>query len=85
MLGHNKLNCFEAMQVLGGLPQILIWRSEIAKGGTWSFSIKGGPKILGVPMNPKDAMIYIYIIYIYIYIHTYIWDFNISWIYKHRD
>ena len=73
MLRRNKLNCFEAMQLLGGLAQILIWRSEIAKGGTWSFSIKGGPKILGGgPMNPKDAMIYIYIYNIYIYIDIYL-------------
>ena len=34
MLGGNKLNCFKAMLVLGGLPQILIWGSEIAKGPT---------------------------------------------------
>ena len=33
VLGRNTLNCFEVMQVLGGLPQILTWRSEIAKGG----------------------------------------------------
>ena len=42
------------------LGSLLIWESEIAKGGTWSFGIKGGP------MNPNHAMIYIYI-YIYIY------------------
>ena len=34
MLGSNKLNCFKAMQVLGGPTQILIWGSEIAKGPT---------------------------------------------------
>ena len=36
------------------LGSLLIWESEIAKGGTWSFGIKGGP------MNPNHAMIYIY-------------------------
>ena len=41
MLGGNKLNCFKATLVLGGLPQILIWGSEIAKGPTRS--IKWGP------------------------------------------
>ena len=46
-LGRNKLNCFEAMQVLGGLAQILIWGSEIAKGATRSFGIKVGPKFRG--------------------------------------
>ena len=40
-LGRNKLNCFETMQVWGGLAQILTWGSEIAKGGTWSFGFKG--------------------------------------------
>ena len=30
VLGDNKLNCFKATQVLGGLTQILIWGSEIA-------------------------------------------------------
>ena len=34
VLGGNKLNCFKAMQVLGGLTQILKWGSEIAKGPT---------------------------------------------------
>ena len=34
VLGGNKLNCFKATQVLGGLTQILIWESEIAKGPT---------------------------------------------------
>ena len=33
-LGSNKLNCFKVRQVLGGLTQILIWGSEIAKGPT---------------------------------------------------
>ena len=47
VLGRNKLNCFEAMQVLKGLAQIFIWGSEIAKGGTWSFGIKGVPKFRG--------------------------------------
>ena len=32
VLGSIKLNCFKATQVLGGLTQILIWGSEIAKG-----------------------------------------------------
>ena len=41
VLGSIKLNCFKAMQVLGGYTQILIWGSEIAKGPTRS--IKGGP------------------------------------------
>ena len=34
VLGGTKLNCFKAMQVLGGPTQILIWGSEIAKGPT---------------------------------------------------
>ena len=34
VLGGHKLNCFKATQVLGGLTQILIWGSEIAKGPT---------------------------------------------------
>ena len=34
VLGGNKLNCFKAMQVLGGLTHILIWGSEMAKGPT---------------------------------------------------
>ena len=34
VLGGNKLNCFKATQVLGGLTQILIWGLEIAKGPT---------------------------------------------------
>ena len=32
VLGGNKLNCFKATEVLGGLTQILIWGSEMAKG-----------------------------------------------------
>ena len=40
VLGGNKLNCFKAMQVLGGPTQILIWGSKIAKGPTRY--IKGG-------------------------------------------
>ena len=70
VLGVNKLNCFKAMQVLGGPTHILIWgASEIAKSptryikwGTWSFDIKGdlnlgvGPKILVGSLNPNDAM-----------------------------
>ena len=44
VLGSIKLNCFKAMQVLGGYTQILIWGSEIAKGPTRS--IKGGPGAL---------------------------------------
>ena len=31
VLGGNKLNCFEATQVLGGPTHILIWGTEIAK------------------------------------------------------
>ena len=34
VLGGNKLNCFKAMQVLGGLTQILKWEIEIVKGPT---------------------------------------------------
>ena len=34
MLRGNKLNCFKAKQMLGGLTQILIWGSEIAEGPT---------------------------------------------------
>ena len=34
VLGGNKLNCFKAVQVLGGPTQILISGSEIAKGPT---------------------------------------------------
>ena len=30
VLESKKLNCFKAMQVLGGPTQILIWGSEIA-------------------------------------------------------
>ena len=52
------------MQVVGGPTQILIWGSELLKvlpdklRGTWSFGLKGGPKILGGvgAMNPNDAM-----------------------------
>ena len=42
--GGNKLNYFKATQVLGGLTQILLWGSEIAKGPTRY--IKGGPGAL---------------------------------------
>ena len=34
VLGGNKLNCFKATKVFGGLTQILIWESEIAKSPT---------------------------------------------------
>ena len=34
VLGGNELNCFKAMQVLGGPTQILIWGFEIAKSLT---------------------------------------------------
>ena len=34
VLGGNKLNCFKAMHLLGGLTQILIWGSKIGKGPT---------------------------------------------------
>ena len=35
VFGGNKLNCFNATQVLlGGPTQILIWGSKIAKGPT---------------------------------------------------
>ena len=34
VLGGNTLNCFKATQVLGGLTQILILGTEIAKGST---------------------------------------------------
>ena len=34
VLGGSKLNCFKAMQVLGGPIKILIQGSEIAKGPT---------------------------------------------------
>ena len=34
VLQGNKLNCFKATQVLGGLTQILMWVSEITKGPT---------------------------------------------------
>ena len=37
VLGRKKLKCFEATQLLKGLAQILIWGSQTAKGGTWSF------------------------------------------------
>ena len=52
VLGGNKLNCFKAMQVLRGPTQILIWGPKQPKvlpdklKGTWSFGMKGGPKIL---------------------------------------
>ena len=55
VLERNKLNCFEATQVLGGLAQILIWGSEIAKGETWSFGIKGEPKFRGRPKILRGA------------------------------
>ena len=32
VLGGNKLNYFKATQVLGGLTQVLILESKIAKG-----------------------------------------------------
>ena len=44
VLRGNKLNCFKAKQVLGGLTPILIWGSEIAKGPIRS--VKGGPGAL---------------------------------------
>ena len=34
VFGGNKLNRFKAMQVLGGVTQILKWGSKIAKGPT---------------------------------------------------
>ena len=34
VLWGNKLNCFKAMQVLGGPTQILIWGSEKDKSPT---------------------------------------------------
>ena len=34
VLEGKKLNCFEAMQVLGDLTKILKWGSKIAKGPT---------------------------------------------------
>ena len=34
VFGGNKLNCFKAVQVLGGPTQILIWGSEIGKSPT---------------------------------------------------
>ena len=44
VLEGNKLNCFKATHMSGGLTQILIWGLEIAKGPTrW---IKGGPGAL---------------------------------------
>ena len=42
VLGYAKLNCFKAMQVLGGPTQILIWGSEIAKGPTSPCIVGGG-------------------------------------------
>ena len=70
VLGRNKLNCFEAMQVLKGLAQILIWESEIATGGTWGFGMKGEPNFRGdyEPMNPNVIYIYIYIYNTYIHL-----------------
>ena len=44
MLGGNKLNCFKATQVLGGLTKILIWGSQIAKSPTRQMT--GGPGAL---------------------------------------
>ena len=52
VLGGNKLNCFEAMQVLGSPAQILIWGSEIAKGSTRQ--INGGPGALVSRRGPKN-------------------------------
>ena len=34
VLRGNKLNCFKAMQALGGPTHILLWGSEIAKSPT---------------------------------------------------
>ena len=34
VLEGNKLNCFKATHMSGGLTQILIWGLEIAKGPT---------------------------------------------------
>ena len=44
VLGGNKLNCFKATQVLGGLTKILIWGSQIAKSPTRQMT--GGPGAL---------------------------------------
>ena len=44
VLGGNKLNYFKATQMLGGLTQILIWGSKLAKGPTRK--IKGWPVAL---------------------------------------
>ena len=49
VLGGHKLNCFKATQVLGGLTQILIWGSEIAKGPTRQ--IKGDLSTLVMPCS----------------------------------
>ena len=62
VLRGNKLNYFKAMQVLGGLTQILILVSEIAKGPTRYIKERPGALVsrgdlnLGGAMNPNDAM-----------------------------
>ena len=50
VLGGNKLNCFKATQVLGGLTQILIWGSgfPIVGGAPLSYDFFGNP-----PPPPK--------------------------------
>ena len=51
VLGGNKWNCFKAMQVLGGLTQILIWGSKIAKGPTRQIKWGPGALVLGGHIN----------------------------------
>ena len=47
VLGGNKLDCFKATQVLGGLTQILIKVLPDKIRGIWSSGIKEGPKFSG--------------------------------------
>ena len=51
VLGGNKWNCFKAMQMLGGLTQILIWGSKIAKGPTRQIKWGPGALVLGGHIN----------------------------------
>ena len=44
MFAGNKLDCFIAMQVLGGPTQILLWGFEIAK--VLPDKLRGGPGAL---------------------------------------
>ena len=64
MFAGNKLDCFKAMQVLGGPTQILIWGFEIAK--VLPDKLRGDLELWyqGGTMNPNYAMTNnVYILY----------------------